>query len=139
MRSSPLFGLFFLGLVACGSSSSKSDDNAATGDPANQTGTKILLDCNVFESGGGPDQQVTVIQREDGLVLRELTNSGSTEERPLSEDEWASKSLTLRRDRFDGPDAVNRLWKEGRDWMNESKGGGFSEYGSADCFTDRSK
>jgi hypothetical protein len=124
------------GLVACGGTTGASDDDTA-GASADQTGTTILLDCSVFESGGGPDQQVTVIKKADGLVLRELTNIGSTEERPLSDEEWAKKDLKLRHEEFDGPDAVNRLWKEKGEWLNESKGGGWATYGYAYCTKEK--
>ncbi len=122
-------------VFAC--SSSSSSDPVASADPANLTGKTKLLDCNVFESGGGPDQQVTVLQDKDGnLTLRELRESGATEERDLSQDEWDSKNLKLRQDY---PDEVNTLRKDGRDWINESKGGGFSLFGYADCDTDKSE
>lgn len=124
------------GLVACGGTNGAPDDNTA-GASADQTGTTILLDCNVFEGGGGPDQQVTVIKKADGLILRELTNSGAMVDRPLSAEEWAKKDLKLRKDDFDGPDTINRLWKEDGEWLNESKGGGFSSYGNADCFKEK--
>lgn len=93
----------------------------------------VLLDCNVFLSGGGPDQQVTVVQRGDELFLRELTNHGAWIERPLSAEEWETKDLALRREEFDGPDAVNRLYLESGDWMNESKSPGWHAMGFAVC------
>src|SRR4051812_20720909 len=89
--------LLLLAVAAC--SSSSTDDPIASGDPDNLTGKTKLLDCNVFESGGGPDQQVTVLKDKDGkLTLRELTEHGSTEERELSADEWAAKNINLRKD-----------------------------------------
>ncbi|HEY8072918.1 MAG TPA: hypothetical protein VIF62_02380 [Labilithrix sp.] len=119
---------------ACSSSSS---DQVASGDPENVTGKTKLLDCNVFESGGGPDQQVTVLKDKDGnLTLRELTESGSTEERDLSQGEWDARNIRLRKQ---DPDEVNTLRKDGRDWVNESRGGGFNVFGYADCATDKSE
>ena len=60
------------GLIACAPSSDGSAQPGAASDDVKTT--KVLLDCNVFESGGGPDQQVKVEETKDGLVLRELTN-----------------------------------------------------------------
>jgi hypothetical protein len=53
----------------------------------------VLLDCNI---SSGPDQQVTVRATPEGLLLVELTNSGSVVTRALSQKEWASKSIKLR-------------------------------------------
>jgi len=136
MRSFVLLAAGFAAVVGCGGSEASS---VATGDDANLTSGKVLLDCNVFESGGGPDQQATVIQKNGALVLKELTNSGAMVERPLTQAEWDGKDITLRHDRYDGPSTKNHLWKENGDWMNESKGDGFSSYGYADCFTDKTK
>lgn len=110
------------------------DGAGSTATESELTEAKVLLDCTVFESGGGPDQQVTVLEARDGsLSLRELTNHGSTESRPLTREEWESHDLRLRRDRWDTPDTISRLYKDGNDWINESKGGGFSVFGYAAC------
>ena len=86
---------------------------------------------------GGP---VTITPPEiSSLVLRELTDHGSMEERPLGASEWSDKSIKLRHDRFDGPDVENRLWKDKGDWIYKSSGGGFSDTGFADCWVDKSK
>ena len=130
----PLGGLLVL-VAGCAAGA----DAPATADEANVTGEKILLDCNVFESGGGPDQQATVVKRSTGLVLKELTNTGSMVERPLTQAEWNKQDLTLRLDRYDGPETKNRLFKKDGDWQNESVGGGFSSYGYADCFKDTTR
>ncbi len=128
-----LSSLLVVAVAACGGSS----DPVASGDPANLTGKTKLLDCNVFESGGGPDQQVTILRDDTGkLTLRELTESGATEERELARTEWDAKNIALRKE---APDDVNTLRKEGRDWINEAKGGGFHAYGYADCATDKSE
>lgn len=134
MRIAGCLGLVAAVLVGCAGSA----ENAAESN-ADVTGDKILLDCNVFESGGGPDQQATVVQRGEKLFLKELTNTGSMQERELSKEEWESRDLKLRLDRWDLPDTVNRLWKEDGDWMNESKSDGWHTLGSAYCFKDTTK
>lgn len=55
--------------------------------------TKVLLDCNI---SFGPNQAVRVLETETGLVLEELTNTGSFQRRALLQEEWASKKLGLR-------------------------------------------
>jgi hypothetical protein len=107
-----------------------------TGDDSNLTAGTKLLDCNVFEGGGGPDQQVTVVRVSGKLVLKELTNRGSQVERPLDEREWASLSLKLREE---FPGDVSVLKKDRGDWINTSSGGGFRTFGLADCFVDTTK
>jgi hypothetical protein len=119
-----------LSLVAC-TSVTESSSSAS----ADLSQTRVLLDCNVFESGGGPDQEVRVEKRASGLVLRELTTNGSWIERPLPEAEWNSGDLRLRNDDGDGPDAVNRLYKDNGAWMNEAESAGWHEMGLADCST----
>ncbi len=121
-----------LGMAACTSEAGAPD---ATGE-ADQTGDKVLLDCNVFEGGGGPDQQVTVVQRKDALVLKELTNHGSMVERPLSAAEWTKKEIKLR---SDGYGSKSRIWKESDGWINESISPGWKTVGFADCWVDKSK
>jgi len=130
-------------LVAFAAGCSAGTDTAAaapaTADDANLTADKVLLDCNVFEGGGGPDQQATVVKRGNGLVLKELTSSGSMVERALDQAEWDKQEIKLRLEQFDGPDQVNRLYKKDGEWLNESVGGGWATYGSADCFKDTTK
>lgn len=122
------------GLVGC-AGTSEDGAGASTEAVSNDEvkSDKVLLDCNVFLSGGGPDQQVTVIQRGEGLVLRELTIHGSVEERALTAEEWESKNLKLRLDKWDLPDADNRLYFERGAWMNISKSDGWLAQGGADC------
>ena len=137
MRSKVLFFAGFVVLAAVTGCAGSSDDTPASAQAASSNdeakSAKVLLDCNVFLSGGGPDQEVRVEQRGSDLVLRELTNHGSWEERPLSKEEWQKKDLKLRKDDFDGPDAMNRLYFEAGDWMNESKSDGWHAMGFADC------
>lgn len=135
MRSTALFFVGLLGVVLAACADTSDGSTTVTVADSNQEvkSSKVLLDCNVFLSGGGPDQEVRVEQRGHDLFLRELTNHGSWEERPLSAEEWAKKDLKLRKDDFDGPDAVNRLYFEAGDWMNESKSDGWHAMGMADC------
>jgi hypothetical protein len=135
MRSSVLFFLGFLGLAACTASAETSDGASAAA--ASNDVKSVLLDCNVFLSGGGPDQEVRVEERGGELVLRELTNAGQWLERPLSNEEWESKELKLHNDDLDGPEAINRLYFEDGDWMNESKSDGWHAMGFADCADTR--
>lgn len=124
-----LAALFSLSLLACVAPTS--DDRDVSGGKADGRRT-ILLDCN---TSLGPDQQVTVI--EDGeLKLRELTTSGAQVERLLDQAEWESGSLRLRDDGFG---SVATLTKEDGDWFLSSTGGGFNEFGFADCFVDESE
>jgi len=117
--------------MACGGAGAGS--SGTTGDEQDQTGSSKLLDCNVFLSGGGPDQQVTVLRKNGGLVLRELTENGATEERPLSEEEWSKKDIELRDDEYG---SKNRFWKASDGWMYESKSDGWRSSGYADCSRD---
>ena len=55
--------------------------------------TNALLVCNL---SFGPDQQVLVRTTANGLILEELTDTGSTKRRPLSEKEFKSQTLQLR-------------------------------------------
>lgn len=129
MRITALFVVGILGLVGC--AGAEGQDVAATSQEVRSP--KVLLDCSVFLSGGGPDQQVIVEQRGEDLVLRELTNHGSWESRPLSREEWESRDLKLRNETYDPADAVNRLYVEDGYWMNESKSPGWHAFGYADC------
>jgi len=95
-------------------------------------GHGTLLDCN---TSVGPDQQVTVIGNGTTLTLRELTTSGSQQDRNLSVAEWSSKKLSLRSDGF-GSKSV--LAKSGGTWSLSSTGGGINEFADADCWTDKS-
>jgi hypothetical protein len=130
MRSFLLALPALLALFAC---TSHTEGSASAS--ADLSDTKVLLDCNVFESGGGPDQQVQVDKRASGLVLRVLTTGGSWIERPLSDEEWKSGDLKLHNDDSDGPDAVNRLYRRNGAWINEAKSDGWHEIGFADCST----
>ena len=91
-----------------------------------------LLDCNI---SFGVDQQVTVISDGTSLTLRELTDSGSQEDRALSLTEWTNKKLNLRADEFG---SKTTLTKEGSDWVARESGGGVNETGDADCWVDKS-
>ena len=133
MRPTALLFAAFLGLAACTASAEDAGSASAASSDNDLKSTKTLLDCNVFLSGGGPDQQVTVIEKADGLVLKELTNHGSMIERPLSQEEWESKDLKLTADPDDFGESVNRLYFEEGDWMNESKSDGWHAMGMADC------
>jgi hypothetical protein len=95
--------------------------------------TAILLDCN---TSLGPDQQVTVLDTGDGLVLRELTTSGAQVDRPLSSSEWKSEMLLLRDEGFD---SLSTMTKDGDAWAVHATGGGVNELGYADCWIDTSK
>lgn len=132
--------LSLLALVACsgGSSSDASTDESAGALEKKDGGaaTETLLRCNVFEGGGGPDQEVTVKRTGEALMLIELTNSGSTVQRDLSKEEWDSGTLKLRQEY---PDDDNTLTKEGHSWRNESKSSGWRTVGYADCDIDKSK
>lgn len=138
MRSLHMLSLGLVVTFAAGCSAGTEAASAAA-DEANLTADKVLLDCNVFESGGGPDQEAIVVKRGDGLVLKELTNTGSMIERPLDQAEWDKQEIKLRLEQFDGPDQVNRLYKKDGEWLNESVGGGWATYGSAYCFKDTTK
>lgn len=117
-----------LSLAAC--AATPATDRDPSGGKADGT-RQILLDCN---TSLGPDQQVTVL--DDGeLTLRELTTSGSQVERALDLAEWESGVLRLRDDGFG---SVATLTKDNGDWFLSSTGGGFNEFGFADCFVDES-
>ena len=90
-----------------------------------------ILDCN---TSLGPDQQATVIQSSEGLLLEELTTSGSFVRRPLTSVEWQSKKIRLRDDGFG---SVTYLYKTNDGWYVDSKGSGVSEFGVADCFVEK--
>lgn len=137
LRIGRLFGvLSVVALVACssgGAQTGESSEGALHESGNGGTKSQTLLRCNVFESGGGPDQEVTVTRAGESLTLVELTNSGSTVSRELSADEWQSRVIQLRKE---DPDEENTLTKEGHSWRNESKGGGFRTLGYADCSID---
>jgi hypothetical protein len=124
------FLLLSLSLVAC-VASSDDDVNDPSGGKADGRRT-ILLDCN---TALGPDQQVTVLDDGGSLTLRELTTSGAQVERPLDDAEWQSGMLRLRDDGFG---STSMLTKEDGDWFLSSTGGGFNEFGFADCVVDES-
>ena len=90
--------------------------------------TEILLNCN---TSGGPDQQVTVLNQNNQLLLRELASNGMTYQRALSIDEWQSKTLQLR-SRATGE--RNSLTKVSGGWWYEAVSPGWRENGYADCF-----
>jgi hypothetical protein len=93
---------------------------------AHGAGTK-LLDCN---TGGGPDQQVTVEEEGGKLTLIELTSQGAVVKRDLLRTEWNSQVLQLR----DGTlGEKTTLSKKARGWFYESRGPGVNEMGYADC------
>jgi len=83
-----------------------------------------ILDCNI---SFGSDQQVTVRSTPDGLILEELTNSGSFVRRPLTEKELASGKLKLRKDSPSDAGTLTRD-KDGR-WFYNFDGA----MGYADC------
>jgi hypothetical protein len=95
-------------------------------------GHGILLDCN---TSLGPDQQVTVIGDGTKLTLRELTTSGSQEDKALTVAAWSAGKLTLRSDEFG---TKSTLTKEDGGWVMRSSGGGVNEIGDADCWVDKS-
>ena len=95
-------------------------------------GHGILLDCN---TSLGPDQQVTVIGDGTKLTLRELTTSGSQEDKALTVAAWSAGKLTLRSDEFG---TRSTLTKEAGGWVMRSSGGGVNEIGDADCWVDKS-
>src|SRR5438067_5199922 len=66
--------------------------------------TGKLLDCN---TSVGPDQQVTVVGDGSSLTLKELTTSGSEQDRALDASEWAARSFMLRDD-FGSPTTFHK-------------------------------
>jgi hypothetical protein len=131
--------LSLLSLAACSSGGATGDESSEgaleerpAGAPA--PASETLLRCNVFEGGGGPDQEVTVKRSGDALTLIELTNHGSTVSRALEQSEWESRVIKLRQEY---PGEVNTLTKEGRSWRNESRSSGFNTFGYADCDIDK--
>jgi hypothetical protein len=83
---------------------------------------KELLACNL---SFGPDQQVVVVSTPDGLILRELTNSGSMLSRDLSQEEWDSGVLQLR---TDSPIDSGTLTFENGEWFYDLGGAaGYAE------------
>ena len=91
-----------------------------------------LLDCNI---SFGVDQQVTVLSDGAALTLRELTDSGSQEDRALSVAEWNREKLNLRTDEFG---SKTTLTKDGADWIAHESGAGVEETAIADCWVDKS-
>lgn len=126
--------LLALPLVGCAADAAP-DASAPAADEADYTSGKKLLDCNVFMSGGGPDQQVTVLRTKTGLVLRELTDHGATEERALTEAEWTSKKLRLRKDPSDFGTVTSTLTWDSRDkaWSYMYRTSYWQAVGFADC------
>lgn len=57
------------------------------------TQSQVLLDCNL---SFGPNQAVRVLSTPQGLVLEELTSTGSFQRRALSAQEFQSNQLRLR-------------------------------------------
>jgi hypothetical protein len=88
-----------------------------------------LLRCNL---GFGPDQEAQVVVTEEGLVLKELTNSGSMIHRELSVEEWANKAIVLRQDTK--YDRGTLEYKDGN-WEYKFEG----VYGYADCSIDQTR
>lgn len=136
LRFVPLLSLVTLFACSGGASRDATDESAGALEKKEAgTATETLLRCNVFESGGGPDQEVTVKRTGDALTLIELTNIGSTVQRDLSREEWDSHSLKLREEY---PGDQNTLVKEGaHSWRNESKSPGWHTFGYADCDIDK--
>ena len=93
--------------------------------------TGKLLDCNI---SFGVDQQVTVISDGSSLTLRELTNTGRTQDRALDIAEWDRRQLYLRSEYG----ATTTMTKRDGDWFVRESGAGFEQSGFADCWIDRS-
>lgn len=123
---------FLLCLLVIGCADPVDQPARPTGGGKADGGRAILLDCN---TSLGPDQQVTVLDDGDRMILRELTTSGSQVERDLPADEWDARSLRLREDWG----ATSTLSKEDGDWILRSIGGGVNEFGFADCWVDESR
>lgn len=87
---------------------------------------KVLLNCN---TSIGPDQQFTVVETANGLILRELTLSGSTKERAMAREEWKSGEI-----RLTDKNGVTKVWSTPHGWWVESRSGDFTETAPADCF-----
>lgn len=87
-----------------------------------------LLDCNISL---GIDQQVTVLQNDNSLVLRELTNTGRRLERELSAAEWQGQVIQLRNGLFGDKNTLS--FRDG-EWIFESVGAGAHSVAVADCF-----
>lgn len=120
-------------LLFLGACVAPSNDAPGPSEGGKSDGTRrIVLDCN---TSLGPDQQVTVLADGSSLTLRELTTAGSQVERDLDTDEWQTGVLELRDDSF-GSTAT--LTKEDGEWFLRSTGGGFEEFGFADCWIDES-
>jgi hypothetical protein len=91
------------------------------------SGAKLL----VCEISFGTDQEVTVRSTPAGLVLEELDEAGSLLSRPLSAQEWASRTLQLR---VDSPmDSGTLKLKDGQ-WTYALAE---TFFGTADCTTRR--
>ena len=80
------------------------------------TPANAILDCNL---SFGPDQQVTILSTPKGLILEELTESGGFRRRPITEAEFDSGKILLRKG-----DALNSgtLTLEGSRWLYEFDG-----------------
>jgi hypothetical protein len=85
-------------------------------------------------------QLVKVVQRvaSSQLPARPASPSsmrcGAQVSRALSIEEWASHELRLR----DDFGSTTTMTKDSDGWVIRSSGGGFSEIGDADCWTDKS-
>jgi hypothetical protein len=127
MRSFVVLGFLAVSAFACAAPSG--DGSSASSAAASTSGSKVLVDCNVFLSGGGPDQQVTIVKTADGLILKELDANGSMKQRPLSDEEYQSGKITLTNLPDDFPNDVATFYKSGHSWMYKSS----SALGDADC------
>ena len=102
-------------------------------------GGLVLLECNVFESGHGPDQRVTVYTGGGGLVLEELTTDGAVVQRVLDRSEWDRADIKLRNEPLDTPEQVNRLYAKDGEWLEESVGGDWTIRDHAYCYKDTTR
>ena len=85
--------------------------------------SNAILDCSL---SFGPDQQVTVLSTPGGLMLEELTNTGSFVRRPLSEKEFKSAKILLRQG---SPLESGTLTFENGSWVYDLGG----SIGNASC------
>jgi hypothetical protein len=88
--------------------------------------TNSILDCSL---SFGPDQEVTVRKTPTGLVLEELTDSGSFIHRALTVKEYNSAKIRLR---TDSPiDSGTLTYKDGQ-WLYDLGGAvGYASCNSA--------
>lgn len=85
----------------------------------------VLLNCNVPV---GPITQVTVLNTQNGLVLKELTKGGHELQRELSAEEWNSGTLNLTHE-----DGRTRMVNSPHGWWVYSKEGNRNHTAPADC------